>query len=178
MSNCYTEFSTTFGDDWSASQRDDFVNIVRQINDILEEAAGQDCDPENLVDDAFPTLHREIMREYFSLIRSDRGFYDTESLDLNVSQRGDYLECNSENTEITEEVPEFIRIFLEKNGIPGYIVIEMSHSCDRLRPNEFGGSVVFITKDGIKWKGTSEIVSEWINEHEANYPADSEEKKE
>lgn len=166
MSQYYTDFAFSFGDDWTAEQRRDFAEILEKTRKVLENALESGCKALELVDESLPEIHRRVMTSFFKYMDSPECADGVDTLDLYARLDRDHFLSDSESSEINDVSLGFLRVFLQENQIDGYIVIEMAYYCSRLIPNEFGGNAVFITKDGVKWGGTSEIVSEWINSYE------------
>lgn len=91
-------------------------------------------------------------------------FYAEDYFDHWTDIRPDDIEF--ERTAEDDLFPRFQEIIQRSNGELPWISIESAFTCNRMRPDGFGGSAVFITADDIQYFGTSSWLEQRIGEVE------------
>ncbi len=148
MANNYTQFA-------------EVITMPREAAEYavaLQAAAWRVVDDETLEPgDEQPA--RALIAEYAD--RCGGEWYGT-STTFEVCDNGLYIAA--EESGDLEAVALVIQYTFRHFGLTNFAYIEYANTCSRMRPGEFGGGAMVVTKDDTRWLSTSLWVSQTIDE--------------
>ncbi len=125
-----------------------------------DEEEGDTWEPPKIIE-GVPVDERMILDAH-AIVEPSADFYGS-STTFEAGETSALYVASDESGDI-EVVVAIVQATMARFDLPGAVHIQWANTCSKLRPGEFGGGAVVITKDDEEWMTTSRWVDEKIAE--------------